>query len=116
LGDTAEESKGPHMPAQPMRKFLGWLDLRVDVAAGRKRGHKNRCPADLTRLRVGDGNRHPGVIHLHFLARLVRQAHGIGVGFVPALVIHPELGEPVPIGMLFPVLLPEQRQGYAALG
>lgn len=115
LEDTAEDAESPYVSAQPMLKLLGGLDLRIGVAAGGKRCDKDHRPTDFPSLRVDDGDRHACIVNIHFLTCFVRQAHGIGVDLVPALVIHAELGEAIPVGMLFTVFLPEQGQRHLRL-
>jgi hypothetical protein len=115
FGQAAEKGEGAHMSSQPVAEFLAGLDFGIGVTAGGQRGHKNLRCSDFPGFRVGDRHCHPGIIQFQLFSAFVRQSHGIRVGLVPRLIVHPKLREPIPIRMLLPIFLPEQRQRYTPL-
>lgn len=82
--------------------------LHIGVVAGWQGRNEDFCLADLPRFGVGDRYRHSRIIHFHLFLSLVRQAHGVPLGLVPALVVLPELCVPISIRVFSSIFLPKQ--------
>jgi len=80
-----------------------------------ERRHKHRRFSFLSRLPIGVGDAHPGVIDEHLLARLVRHPQHRRQGFRPLPVSLAELRVVISSGSRLPILFPQKLSRDALL-
>lgn len=110
--DSLKELKGMNMRLNPGGKILREGGFGEGVIAGPQGGYKDLSLMDLSRFRIDDGDRLPGIIDEELLSGSIFLPEA-GIKLLgPLMVEMAELIVLVPVRMLFFVFIPEKLKGH----
>ena len=112
-GHAAEEGEHAHVAADPVGQPLAGPRLAIDIAGGSERGDEQLHRRRHASGRIDHVDGVAGVIDEHLLTGDMVLAHGRRDATLPGIEAHTEPRIAISVRMLGPVLLPDQRAGYA---
>jgi hypothetical protein len=113
LGHPADEGQGPNVAADPIGQLLAPGRLGVGEVGSAEHGDEDLGLPNLTGRQVDYLDGLAGVVDEQLVAGDVVLSHHRGQPPPPELIELAESAQPVAVGLLDPVFLPQQAQGHA---